>query len=225
MVNTSLSNAADVAVRSADDITARARIIAAAVEQFAANGFEGTTMKAIADEAGVSVGLIQHHFDTKAGLHRACDRRAIEVLLETKLRALEEGTLGSRSFMAEFLSIAPPTLRYVSRALAEQSSTASELFEQIVAGAEEFLTTQWPDRFPSGSRQTSYVATAIGAMQTGTVVLHHLVAERMGVTPWEDIAHPRIAAAVVEAYSVMGEFLQSPLGRQIRAAVEASHED
>lgn len=206
-------------------MTARAKIIAAAIEQFAANGYDGTTMKAIADDAGVSVGLIQHHFDTKAGLHRACDQRAIEVLRDTKLRAFEDGSIGTTSFMAEFLSIAPPTLRYVSRALAESSPTASELFEQIVAGAEEFLTAQWPDRFPAGSPRTGEVATAIGAMQVGTVVLHPLVAERIGVTPWKDIAHPRLGAAMVEAYSVMGEFLQSPLGRQIRAAFESSDEE
>lgn len=225
MVDESLSNTRHIAVRSPDDLTARARIIAAAIEQFAANGYNGTTMKAIADEAGVSVGLIQHHFDTKNGLHQACDKRAVEVLLETKLRALEDGTIGTTSFMAEFLRLAPPTARYVSRALAESSPTAPELFEQLVAGAEEFLTAQWPDRFPPGSQRTKEVATALGAMQIGVVVLHPLVAERIGVTPWKDIAHPRIGAAMIEAYTVMGEFLQSPLGQQLREAVQSTDQD
>lgn len=224
MVNRPLNATSEVAVRSPDDITARARIIAAAIDQFAANGYERTTMKAIADDAGVSVGLIQHHFATKAGLHRACDQRAVEVLVETKMRALEDGTIGTSSFMAEFLSIAPPTLRYLSRALAESSPAASQLFEQIVTATEEFLTSQWPDRFPSNSQGRRDVATAIGAMQIGTVVLHPLVAERLGLTPWEDIAHPRIGAAMVGAYTVMGEFLQSPLGEQLRAAVQSAEE-
>ena len=225
MVNSRAHGPSDVAVRSADDLTARARIIAAAVDQFAANGYEATTMKAIADHAGVSVGLIQHHFDTKAGLHKACDQRAIEVLLETKLRAFEDGTIGTASFMAEFLSLAPPTLRYLSRALAESSPTASELFAQIVTGTEEVLTSRWPDRFTEGSQERRDVATAIGAMQIGAVVLHPLVAERMSLTPWEDIAHPRIGAAMVEAYTTMGEFLQSPLGEQLQAAVRSTGED
>lgn len=225
MVHDPLSDRHEIAVRSPDDITARARIMAAAIEQFAANGYDGTTMKSIAEEAGVSVGLIQHHFDTKAGLHRACDQRAVEVLLERKLRAFENGTIGTTRFIAEFLRIAPPTLRYVSRALAESSPTASDLFEQMAAGAEEFVTTQWPDRFPAESQEATDVATAIAAMQIGTVVLHPLIAERIGVTPWEDIAHPRIGAAMVEAYTLMGEFLQSPLGRQLREAVQSADDD
>lgn len=37
-------------------------------------------MKRIADAAGVSVGLVQHHFGTKAGLRQACDDTVIDVL-------------------------------------------------------------------------------------------------------------------------------------------------
>jgi AcrR family transcriptional regulator len=46
----------------------RTAILDAARSQFAAQGFGGTSMRAIAREAGVDVSLISHYFDDKAGL-------------------------------------------------------------------------------------------------------------------------------------------------------------
>ena len=46
----------------------RDRILAAARGQFAARGFGGTTMRAIAAEAGVDVALLAHYFGNKDGL-------------------------------------------------------------------------------------------------------------------------------------------------------------
>ncbi|WP_332661794.1 TetR/AcrR family transcriptional regulator [Aeromicrobium sp.] len=46
----------------------RAAILDAARAQFAAQGFGGTSMRAIAREAGVDVSLISHYFGDKSGL-------------------------------------------------------------------------------------------------------------------------------------------------------------
>lgn len=47
---------------------ARERILAAARELFAQRGFQQTSLRAIATEAGVDVALISHYFDNKRGL-------------------------------------------------------------------------------------------------------------------------------------------------------------
>lgn len=47
---------------------ARGDILGAALEVFARYGFDGTTMRRIADAAGVSAGLIHHHFKDKETL-------------------------------------------------------------------------------------------------------------------------------------------------------------
>jgi AcrR family transcriptional regulator len=49
----------------------RARIMEAAVELFAASGFDGATTRAIADRAGVNLPAIQYYFGSKEGLYRA----------------------------------------------------------------------------------------------------------------------------------------------------------
>lgn len=54
--------------RAGDATDRRAAIVAAARGQFAAKGFTGASMRAIAGEAGVDVSLIGHYFGDKAGL-------------------------------------------------------------------------------------------------------------------------------------------------------------
>lgn len=51
--------------------TGRQRILQVALEEFAANGFEGTSMAHIARRAGVTQPLVHYHFASKAALWRA----------------------------------------------------------------------------------------------------------------------------------------------------------
>ena len=60
------------------DLTSRARIRNAGLHQFATSGFAGTPMRAIAAEAGVTIGLIPHHFGSKEGLKEAVESWIVE---------------------------------------------------------------------------------------------------------------------------------------------------
>ena len=59
-------------MRSADDLTAVARIRDAAIDQLGQHGFS-VGLRAIAEAAGVSAALVIHHFGSKDGLRKACD--------------------------------------------------------------------------------------------------------------------------------------------------------
>ena len=52
-------------MRSASDLTARARIRDAALARFGAEGIAGTSVRAVAADAGVSPALVLHHFGSK----------------------------------------------------------------------------------------------------------------------------------------------------------------
>jgi AcrR family transcriptional regulator len=62
-------------------IETRNRILAAALDQFAENGFHGTTAKQIAAEAGVSVGSFYSYFKDKKELFMELFREHSEALL------------------------------------------------------------------------------------------------------------------------------------------------
>src|ERR1700758_1105142 len=49
----------------------RGRILEAALELFAASGFEGASTRTIAERAGVNLPAIQYYFGSKEGLYRA----------------------------------------------------------------------------------------------------------------------------------------------------------
>ena len=53
------------------DLTAAARIRNAALARFAEAGLQATSIRDIAEAAGTSPGLVQHHFGTKAKLRDA----------------------------------------------------------------------------------------------------------------------------------------------------------
>ena len=73
--------------RPVTDLTARARIRDAAIECFAEEGF-GAGFRAIAARAGVSPGLITHHFGSKTALRATCDAEVLR-----QYRAVKEGAL------------------------------------------------------------------------------------------------------------------------------------
>ncbi len=58
------------------------RIRNAALKSFAARGAAATSLRAVAADAGVSLGLVQHHFATKAGLIKAVDDYVLASVLD-----------------------------------------------------------------------------------------------------------------------------------------------
>ena len=55
----------------ADGIDARQRLLAAGIRLFAEHGFEKTSVRALAQAAGVNLGAISYYFGDKEGLYRA----------------------------------------------------------------------------------------------------------------------------------------------------------
>jgi TetR/AcrR family transcriptional regulator, regulator of cefoperazone and chloramphenicol sensitivity len=77
--------------RLAPDDT-RTRLLTAAVEVFAENGYEGTTIRKICGRAGANVALVNYHFGDKMELYLEVIRYAIDASAKTKIinKAIEE---------------------------------------------------------------------------------------------------------------------------------------
>ncbi len=204
--------------RPADDLTSRARIRDAALHEFGERGFEGATIRGIAEAAGVSPGLVQHHFGSKDGLRRACDEAVLD-LVRRKIAAIEAGELANPSILAALYASALPLVRYVARAVADDSPASATLVDEIARWTEEYLSTTWPERFPEGSRRARDAAAVLVAQSAGSIVLHEHVARLMGLEAWTDILSPRIGLAQLDVYEAIGESIASGLGSELRAAI------
>lgn len=207
------------------DLTARARIRDAALEQFAERGFAAATMRGIGDAAGVSLGLVQHHFGSKDGLRAACDEFVIEVFRHRILGLNDKGQLANPNALAELAVQAPLLMRYLARSAVDGSDPAQEVFALLAQGAEQFLTSTWPERFPSDAEQTRDTAAVMTAMHSGIAILLGPIAHRMGVDAGTAQDSMRIATGVMNLYSVMGQFTESAAGQGIQTAMDTLRAD
>lgn len=117
---------------SSNDLTAPARIRAAALKLFGEQGFRATTVRQIAAEAGVSTGLVIHHFGSKDGLREAVDEWFIEFLGSQR-----ELMFASRSLrrIANYLTDHPeirPIMTYLVAALREGGQVADHVYDVLV---------------------------------------------------------------------------------------------
>lgn len=208
------------ATRPAEDLTARARIVDVALAQFAERGIGRATMRSIATAAGVSVGLVQHHFGTKDGLRAACDDRVL-ALVRAKVAAYgPDGKLTDPEFLGSLYESAVPVMPYVGRAVLEDDDRSAALFDEIATLTAGWLTEQFPERFPSGDERTRDAAGVMQAMSIGTLVLHHQLVRWMGLDPNEPTPSPRVGIATMRVYRAMGELAASPYGDDLLGAVD-----
>ncbi|WP_201292169.1 TetR/AcrR family transcriptional regulator [Actinomyces sp. zg296] len=114
------------------DLTAIARIRTAALARFAADGFS-VGLRAIAADAGVTAGLITHHFGSKEGLRRACDAEVLRQMDEAKRDSVIMG--GPADLLTQLTQVEEylPACAYALRSLVDGGELARALMESFVA--------------------------------------------------------------------------------------------
>ena len=129
-------------VSSASDLTARARIRDAAIDLFGRHGFAHTRVRDIAEQAGVSPGLVLHHFGSKVGLRHACDALVTDELFARKDALTSPSAAEAiRSWLADVEAFRP-LLRYISRMLTDGSQAGADLFAAFLDGTRRMIDEQ-----------------------------------------------------------------------------------
>ena len=122
--------------RHAGDAQRSAELIRdAALKLFTARGAEATSLRMVASAAGVSLGLVQHHFGTKAGLIQAVDDHVTAVLTAALSAAVAPppadpvAVMGERviALIAEHLDV----LDYLARALVDDRPFGQVVFDTL----------------------------------------------------------------------------------------------
>jgi len=125
-------------VRSTSDLSTADRIRDAAIDQFGRHGF-GVGVRAIAAAAGVSPGLVNHHFGSKGGLRAACDTHVAEVVREAKSETLQTHDPAAWLTAAAEIEDYAPLTGYLVRSLQSGGELARTLWRRMIDNAEQYL--------------------------------------------------------------------------------------
>jgi AcrR family transcriptional regulator len=178
------------------DLTARARIREAAIQLFTQRGVKETAVLDIAKTAGVSGGLIRHHFGSKDGLRVACDTYVLDELLRFKEAALTQ-LRADPDFQPTFDARQVLLRRYLGRAMVDGSPAAAARFVHTVDETEHWFVDQ------SGLDPTDARACAavLAGMTLGVFAMQDHIAKALGEDPLSPRVHERIAQAYAVIYS------------------------
>lgn len=189
--------AAAVGEPAFDDLTARARIRDAALRLFAERGVDGTTVRDIARAAGVSSGLIRHHFGSKEDLRAACDAYVLAQLMRLKEEAIPGGQLGNAGFISSAQPAMLAMLRYYARSMLDGSPAADAMFAEVVGLGERWLADHHPGQMAD---PTAYAALLV-AMELGALMLREQLSRAMGADVLSPEGQLRLAKAKLDFYS------------------------
>ena len=180
---------------SSADLTARARIRDVALQLFAERGIAAASIRDIAEAAGVSSGLLRHHFGSKEGLRDACDEHAMARLAVLREQMLRGGALADPTFIG---AIHPEAMRlqaYLIRSMQDGSPTAALMFDRMVDVGEEWLAGT--DIKSADPRAYSAVLVA---MKMGMFLMTDQIGRAIGADLSVASGHSRMLRAAVEIF-------------------------
>lgn len=174
----------------ADDLTAKARIRNAALELFADYGETGTSMRAIAAAAGVTVGLVVHHFQTKDGLREAVEDRIVDLFAEAIERAPESGSArgvaaARDASVARMLAETPAVVGYLRRALLDVTGHKGNVLTKLTDLTAQQVASLRTAGLASTDHRDSNQVIGILVRQLGALFLQPMVD-----SAWEQLAGP-----------------------------------
>ena len=151
------------------------RIRTAALRSFATYGASATSLRTVAEAAGVSVGLVQHHFVNKAGLVKAVDDYVLGVVIELIAQPVPGPPADSLNEMGnrvtQFVAEHPDVVDYFGRALIDGSPLGVMVFDTLVHNG----TARWHQRGERGETRPDVDLTwaAINSLvlALGTLIL------------------------------------------------------
>ena len=172
------------------DLTAKARIRNAALDLYASQGEDRTSMRAIAAAAGVTVGLLVHHYGTKDHIRDAVEELIVDYFRQAIAQAPAGGTpaeiaAARDASVAEMLAANPEVVNYLRRTLLDPAGPRGHLLERL---------TELSSIEISQLRRTgrASVKRAESAQVIGVMIrqLGHLFLQPMLDAMWRQMAGP-----------------------------------
>jgi TetR/AcrR family transcriptional regulator, regulator of cefoperazone and chloramphenicol sensitivity len=188
-----------------DDLKAAAVIREAAMRLFAERGAAAVTVREIAAAAGVSAGLVMHHYGSKDGLKDAVDRRALaffeEMIGELARIGEQRGSASLAELFAARLEREPVMVDYVRRLLLDGGEAAdalfAKLFQSTVAGMRSLVKAGVVRPAQDEQIRTAFLL----ANDLSLVLLRRQIAQVTGTDPLSREGLVPWTAAVMDVYA------------------------
>jgi AcrR family transcriptional regulator len=121
----------------------REKILLSALRLFADNGFDGVSVRTIAEQAGVSFGLVWKCFGPKEALRAAVDEYVVNALDKVNQHSISR----QEPSLMQAIAVEDPTLvvqhavelRYLRRALLEYGPASAQMFSRYFEAERSFF--------------------------------------------------------------------------------------
>lgn len=188
-----------------DDLRAAAVIRETAMRLFAERGAAAVTVREIARAAGVSPGLVIHHYGSKDGLKDAVDRRAVAFFEEMIGEFGRLGEEGGGASLAELFAVRlesePAMVDYIRRLLLDGGDAADGLFAKLLdateAGMRALAAAGAVRPAPDERLRTAFLLSN----DLSLVLLHRQIARTVGFDPLTRKGLGPWSAAVLDVYT------------------------
>ncbi len=192
------------------DLTARANIRNAGLRLFAERGHDAVTVREIAAEAGVSPGLVVHHFGSKDGLRAAVDAHAAAsfdaVFAElddqdlAEMLASGEATTSVAEAFARAFPHGSPLPAYLRRLLLTNDPAGAALFGRWYAATRRLLDAMVARGVATPSEDPAVRAAFLLVNDLALILLRHQIATAIGDDPLTPAGLDRWAREVAAVY-------------------------
>jgi AcrR family transcriptional regulator len=118
----------------------RERLIESAIHLFGRDGFDATSVRALAEEADVSWGLVRFYFGSKEGLREAAEERVAESYLALVGAGARVGSLEELMPIIEARSAGlSEVARFLRRAIMEERPIADDFVRRLLSTTQDSL--------------------------------------------------------------------------------------
>ena len=202
-----------------EDATAAARIREAAIVRFGRRGYERTSVREIAADAGVSPALVIHHFGSKEGLRTACDETLVRELMAEKAKTRAPAIAETMREWLDRPERFGAYIDYFATMLAEGSEGGNRLFDRLLRETEAMLEAGVADGSMLPSADPEMRAIMITLNGLAPLLLRDQLARVLGVPLTSPAAVQRMTVPILELYT-HGLYADSSILDAVRSVLE-----
>ena len=188
------------------------RILDAAEDVFARRGYDGTTLREVADLVGIRIPSLYNHFDSKLSLYLAVLERGMRPILDMLARAISEGETAAsepRAVVAEVMDLLgarpnlPRLVQYEMLAGGEHLALMLENFVRPTLERSLEMLHGTPAALHWKAEQLPYLLLALLNMILGHFAMTPLIEQLLG----ERAHSPEVVAGATEFYGQVATLL------------------